>query len=185
MYYMHVSFVPFCFQNGLCNGLLVRYVKLRVAHVPRTFSLPPRVCDPGMHHGTSMKHMPCCMLGSLSCGFLWSRCRGKRSRHPRSMRNPQFYVSGKRPMVRVKSKWWCIGIISMTKPQSIHCVNKPFILLHQQQKYTRLLQKPLQCRLMSCLGLCHTNILHMIPDYIHQTHKHIWAYLKFPLLYFS
>ena len=36
-----------------------------------------------------------CMPGSLTSGFLFSRLRGKRSRR---MRNPQLYVSGKRPM---------------------------------------------------------------------------------------
>ena len=43
-------------------------------------------------------HVPWCMPGSLTSGFLWSRWRGKCSRHSRRMRNPQFYVSGKRPM---------------------------------------------------------------------------------------
>ena len=38
------------------------------------------------------------MPGSLTSGFLWSRWRGKRSRHSRRMRNPQLYVSGKKPM---------------------------------------------------------------------------------------
>ena len=46
-----------------------------------------------MHHGACMTHVPWCMLGSLTNGFLWNRWRGKRSRR---MRNPQFYVSGKR-----------------------------------------------------------------------------------------
>ena len=36
------------------------------------------------------------MPGSLSSGFLCSLWRGKRSRHSRHIRNPQFYVSGKR-----------------------------------------------------------------------------------------
>ena len=40
----------------------------------------------------------------LISGFLWSRWRGKCSRHPRRMRNPQFYVSGKRPMAYLKSR---------------------------------------------------------------------------------
>ena len=53
----------------------------------------PLVSNPGMHHGTCVTHVPWCMSGSLTCG-----CRGKRSRHSRRMRNPQFYVSGKRPM---------------------------------------------------------------------------------------
>ena len=83
------------------NGPLARYIKLRVAHapgMPDTFSLPPRVSDPDMHHGTCVTHVPWCMPGSLTSGFPWSQRRGKRSRHPRSMRNPQFYVSGKRPI---------------------------------------------------------------------------------------
>ena len=83
------------------NGPLARFVKSRVAHapgMPGTFSPPPRVSDPDMHHGTFVSHVPWCMPGSLTSGFLWSRWRGKRSRHSRRMRNPQFYVSGKRPM---------------------------------------------------------------------------------------
>ena len=82
------------------NGPLARYVQLRVAHalgMPETFSSPPRVSDPDMHHGTCV-NVPRCMPGSLTNGFLWGRRRGKRSRHSRRMRNPQFYVSGKRPM---------------------------------------------------------------------------------------
>ena len=59
---------------------------------------PPRVSDPEMHHGTYVTHVPWCIPGLLTSGFLWSRWRGKRSRHSRRMRNPQFYVSGKRPM---------------------------------------------------------------------------------------
>ena len=83
------------------HGPLTRYAKFRVAHapgMPGTFSPPPRVSDPDMHHGTCVTHVPWCMLGSLTSGFLWSRWRGKRSRHSRRMRNPQFYLSGKRPM---------------------------------------------------------------------------------------
>ena len=50
--------------------------KLRVAHAPRmpgTFSPPPRVSDPDMHHGTCVAHVPWCMPGSLTSSFLWSR----------------------------------------------------------------------------------------------------------------
>ena len=89
-----------------CNGTLARYVELRVAHapgMPGTFSPSPRVTDPDMHHGTCVTHVPWCMLGSLTGGFLWIWWLGKRSRHSRRMRNPQFYVSGKRPMVI-----WCV-----------------------------------------------------------------------------
>ena len=61
---------------------------------PRT----PRVCYPDMHHGTCVTHVPWCMPGSLTRGFLCCRWRGKRSWHSRRMCNRQFYVSGKRPM---------------------------------------------------------------------------------------
>ena len=64
------------FSGGPWNGPLTRYVKFRVAHapgIPGTFSPPPRVSDPDMHHGTCVTHVPWCMLGSLTSGFLWSR----------------------------------------------------------------------------------------------------------------
>ena len=43
-------------------------------------------------------HVPWCMSGLLTSGFIWSRWRGKRSRHSPRMRNPHICVSGKRPM---------------------------------------------------------------------------------------
>ena len=98
-----------CFYDNsfrtVIHGPLTRYVKLRVARapgMPGTFSPQLRVSDPDMHHGTCVTHVSWCMPGSLSSGFLSSRWWGKRSRHSRRMRNPQFYVSGKRPMKRLK-----------------------------------------------------------------------------------
>ena len=88
-------------SDDLCYGPLARYVKLRVAHapgMPGTFTPPPRASNPDMHQGTCVTHVPWCMPGSLTSSFYWSRWLGKRSRHSRRMRNPQFYVSGKRPM---------------------------------------------------------------------------------------
>ena len=63
----------------------------------------PLVSDPRMHHGTCVTHVRWCMSGSLTLGG-----GAKRSRHPRRMRNPQFYVFGKRPMVVVSMpcSWW-------------------------------------------------------------------------------
>ena len=98
------------------NWPLAKYVKLRVVHapgMPGTFSPPPRVSDPDMLHGTCVTHVPWCMPGSLTSGFLWSRWQGKRSRHFRRMRNPQFYVYGKRPMTVLlirhwDAKWWLL-----------------------------------------------------------------------------
>ena len=56
-------------DNVFCNVSLARYVKLRVAHAPGmpvTFSPPPRVSDPGMHHGTCVTHVPWYMSRSLT-----------------------------------------------------------------------------------------------------------------------
>ena len=80
------------------------YVKLRVAHapgMPGTFSPRPWVSVPHMHHGTCVTHVPRCMPGTLANGLLWSRWRGKRSRHSRRMCNPRFCVSGKRLMMLI------------------------------------------------------------------------------------
>ena len=59
-------------------GPIARYVKLRTAHVPRMFSPPPRLSNPGMHHGTCVMHTSWCMPGSLTSGSFWSRWRAKR-----------------------------------------------------------------------------------------------------------
>ena len=51
------------------HGSLIRYVKIAGAHtpgMPGTFSPPPRVSDPDIHHGTCVTHVPWCMLGSLT-----------------------------------------------------------------------------------------------------------------------
>ena len=91
-------------RKRLRYGPIVRYVKLRVMHapgMPGTFSPPPRVSDPNMHHGTCVTHVPWCIPGLIASGSLWSRWRGKCSGHFRRMRIPQFYVSGKGPILRV------------------------------------------------------------------------------------
>ena len=64
---------------------------------------PPGVSDPDMHHGTCVTHVPWCMPGSLTSGLLRRQWRGKLSHHSRRMRNPKFYVSGKRPIS--ERKW--------------------------------------------------------------------------------
>ena len=54
--------------------------KIAGAHapgMPGTLSPSPQVSDPDMHHGTCITHVPWCMLGSLTSGFLWNRRRGK------------------------------------------------------------------------------------------------------------
>ena len=54
--------------------------KMAGAHasgMPGTFSPSPQVDDPDMHHGTCVTHVPWCMPGSLTSGFLWNRWRGE------------------------------------------------------------------------------------------------------------
>ena len=93
--------LPIClvWKSGL-NGHLTRYVKLWVTHapgMPGTFSSPPRVSYPNMHHDPCVTHVPWCRSGSPTSGFRWGQRRGKRSRHSRRVCNPQFYIFGKRP----------------------------------------------------------------------------------------
>ena len=86
-------FIETSYGQSLAHGPLARYVKLRVAHapgMPGTFSPPPRVSDPDMYHGSCVTHVPWCMSGSLTGGFIWNRWRGKRSRHYQRLRIPQF-----------------------------------------------------------------------------------------------
>ena len=98
-------------QRSHGHGPLARYVKLQVAHAPGmlgTFSPPLGASYPDMHHGTCVTHVPWCMPGSLTSGFFEVGGREKRSRHSRRMRNPQFCLSGKRPMgfiIRVPTCW--------------------------------------------------------------------------------
>ena len=84
------------------HGPLIRYAKLQGAHapgMPGTFSPPPRVSDPDMHHGPCVTHVPWCMSGSLNSGFPHSQWRGKHFRHSQRMRNIPFFVSGNRSIV--------------------------------------------------------------------------------------
>ena len=64
----------------LLHGPLCQIRKTAGAHapgIPGTFSPPPRVSDPDMHHDTCVTHVPRCMPGSLTRCFLWSRWWGK------------------------------------------------------------------------------------------------------------
>ena len=65
-------------SHSICA--LTRSVKLRVAHAPGmpvTFSPPSWVSNLDTHHGTRVTHVPWCMPGSLTSGFLWSLVAGK------------------------------------------------------------------------------------------------------------
>ena len=81
-------------HNDILTPLTIFWPPLHREHFPRHWlQMKTLVSDPGMHHGMCVTHVPWCMSGSLDL-----RWRGKRSRHSWRMRNPQFYVSRKRPM---------------------------------------------------------------------------------------
>ena len=85
-----------CLLMDWRHGPLARYLKLVLRKRRECREYFPR--HRGLAILTCITARAWRMLGSLISGFLWSRWRGKRSRHSRRMRNPQFYVSGKRPM---------------------------------------------------------------------------------------
>ena len=63
---------------------ILRIAGCACAGMPGTVSPPPWVSDSGMHHGACVTHVPCCMPGSLTNGFLWRRWQGKCSRYSRA-----------------------------------------------------------------------------------------------------
>ena len=81
-----MGLLPDMLNCGLC---MHRECRERFPH-HRGLTIP--TCIP------CVTHVPWCMPRSLTRGFLWNRWRGKRSRR---MRNPQFYVYGKRPLVEL------------------------------------------------------------------------------------
>ena len=137
------------------HGPLIRYVKLWAAHapgMPGTFSLPPWVSDPDMHHDTCVTHVPWCMLGSLTSGFRWRRWRGKRSRHSRRKRNPQFHVSGKGPIGVLWPSWHWFSYHTAQRVCPSQ-VDKQRVLMHRHQGWNVR------------HGLCH---IYMIYLYIYE-----------------
>ena len=127
-------------MNKSCHGPLTRYVNLRVAHAPgrpETFSPPPRISDPDMHHCTCATHVPWCMPVSLTNGFIWSRWKGKRSRRTPRMCDPHFYVyvSGKRPIMHSQNlssseishnAWYAYAYILWKSTQSLSLISSKY-----------------------------------------------------------
>ena len=110
---------------GKCHGPLTRYVKLRIAHapgMPATFS-PPSTSKENdskrsRHAFRHMRHARAVM----HVGITNPRWRGKRSRHSRRMRNPQFYVSDKRPMGVWHTEKLTMGYLLLVTQVSYKCL---------------------------------------------------------------
>ena len=86
-----------CFRHGS----LTRYVKLRFAHapgIPGTFSPSPTSKKTASYRSRHTSRHVRHARAVMHVGIDNLRWRGKRSRHLRGMRNPQFCVSGKRPI---------------------------------------------------------------------------------------
>ena len=90
-----------------------------------------------MHHGTCVTHVPCCMLGSLTSGFLWSRWWGQRSRHSWCMCNPHVQHSTQHYMNSVVggySTYHCMNSIKeRTSSLPLHSIIWEAIMKPKQQ----------------------------------------------------
>ena len=98
---IHQSLVDSPHKGQWSEALMFSLICGDAPGMPGTFSPPTRVSDPDMHHGTCVTHVPWCIPGSLTSGFLWSLWRGKRSRHSRCMRNPNFSYLARGPYISV------------------------------------------------------------------------------------
>ena len=129
------------------HGSLTRYAKLRVEHapgMPGTFSPPPRVSDPDMHHGACVTHVPWRMPGLLTSGFPWSRRRWKRSRYSR--RNFTYLIRGPWPSYWALIQMWhstsCFTRKKWNKNDNNNGENH-----HQQKSDVIILSKYIVCKL--------------------------------------
>ena len=68
---------PILFKPQWASYQIGQIVGAHAPGMPGTFSPPPWVSDTDMHHGTCVTHVPWCMPGSLTSGFLWSQRQGK------------------------------------------------------------------------------------------------------------
>ena len=90
-----------CWSNSMTPyGPLTRYVKLRVAHapgMPRTFLPTPNSKETASWRSRHASRHVRDARAVMHVGIANPRWLGKRSRHSRRMRNPQ-YIFGNRPM---------------------------------------------------------------------------------------
>ena len=101
-------FLICCINRRLFNrlhGPPTRYIKLRVAHapgMPGAFSPPPTSIETACYRPRHASRHVRRARAVMYVGIANPRWQGKLSRR---MRNPQFYVSGKRP-IEIQTCWW-------------------------------------------------------------------------------
>ena len=83
---------------GLLPDTQNRWLRMR-RECRKRFPRPPTSRETGSYRSRHASRHVRHARAVMHAGIANPRCRGKRSRHSRRMRNPQFYVSGKRPMV--------------------------------------------------------------------------------------
>ena len=110
------------------NGPLTRYAKLRLAHapgMPATFPPPPWVSDPAAsRHARDARAVMHAEIAYWRC-FLWSRWRGKRSRHSRRMHYRNFtYLFRGSLCVRFPAAVFCCGLVPVIFPYSSGLLNR-------------------------------------------------------------
>ena len=93
--YVEVHLNSLAYLNFLARMPNTRYVKLRVVHAPGM----PGTFYPATDFKGNRQLATRYVSRHVRDGVAYPQWRGKRSRHSRRMRNPQFYVSGKRPVV--------------------------------------------------------------------------------------
>ena len=115
--------------NCSMTGPLARYVKLWVAHapgMPGTPSAPPRASDLDMHQGTCVTHVPWCMSGSLTSGFLLNRWRGNVPNIPSTCANRNFTYLVRDPWPKTRHLPRVCLIFISTRSCEFYIFTKPF-----------------------------------------------------------
>ena len=112
------------------HGPLASYVTLRVAHPLGMRESFPR--HRWLAILTCITARAWCIPRLLTSGYLRSRWQGKRSRNSRRTRNPQFYVSRKKPIL-VWPGFINIGINLMIQQASV-CIGKTINTKTKQKK---------------------------------------------------
>ena len=120
--------------------------------MPGTFSPSPQVSDPVMHHGTCVTHVPWCMPGSLTSGFLRNRRPGKTF--------PAFPAHAQPAILRI---WQVAHVLMITSLALVQCqcnnhVNPTYLLSNMRNfNYSDVLMSAMAFQFTS-LTIVYSNV---------------------------